>query len=567
MSSPDLSPQMSASAIAFVRLFSKGMLLIKALSLSARLRTLSEYPPAVSDMSMHPDVYAHNAPQKSPDNVMSSCNDVLLNSLCVECKSVAMHMTMVASNMKGVCGKWRENNDGRRAESAVPAANGSANPAMSLSAVISLYFFAKIGIFLLTLQGYGIINLLNDIIMIILVLNCGSSSLKYQLLDMKNDEVYDLLAKGLVERIGMETGCIKHQATGKEKVVKEMPIEDHTVGIKAVIDALLDKETGILSTLEDIEAVGHRVVHGAEEFVCSQLITDEVVKQIEKCVDLAPLHNPANLLGIKAVSAVLPSVPQVAVFDTAFHQTMPSYAYMYALPYEYYDKYRIRRYGFHGTSHKYVSAKGAKFAGLDINYSKIITCHLGNGSSIAAVVNGKSIDTSMGFTPLEGLIMGTRCGNIDPDVVTYLQEKEGLTPAQMSQVLNKKSGFLGLSCVSSDARDLNDSANEGNPKAKLTLKKLTYDITKFIGAYAAAMNGVDLIVFTGGIGENNSRLRRRICENLTYLGLKFDYDANIAKGEDTLLSLPDSKVKVALITTNEELMIARDTMNIVQNED
>ena len=403
--------------------------------------------------------------------------------------------------------------------------------------------------------------------MIILVLNCGSSSLKYQLLDMKDDEVYDLLAKGLVERIGMEVGCIKHQAAGKEKYEKEMPIEDHTVGIQAVMAALLDKEFGVLSSLEDIEAVGHRVVHGAEEFVCSQLITDKVVAQLEKCSVFAPLHNPANILGIQAVSAVLPSVPQVGVFDTAFHQTMPSYAYMYGLPFEYYEKHGIRRYGFHGTSHKYVSAKGAKFAGLDINYSKIITCHLGNGSSIAAVVNGKSIDTTMGFTPLEGLIMGTRCGSIDPEVVTYIQEKEGLSSAEMSKVLNKKSGFLGLSCVSSDARDLDAAANEGDAKAKLTLKKLTYDITKYIGAYAAAMNGVDLIVFTGGIGENNSRLRRRVCENLTYLGVKFDYDANVEKGVDTMLTLPDSKVKIALITTNEELMIARDTMHIVQNED
>lgn len=403
--------------------------------------------------------------------------------------------------------------------------------------------------------------------MIILVLNCGSSSLKYQLLDMKNDEVYDLLAKGIVERIGMETGCLKHQATGKDSFVREMPIENHTVGIKAVLDALLDKEYGVLETLEDIEAVGHRVVHGAEEFVCSQLITDEVVAQLEKCSVFAPLHNPANILGIKAVSAVLPEVPQVGVFDTAFHQTMPSYAFMYGLPYEYYEKYGIRRYGFHGTSHKYVSAKGAKFAGLDPQNSKIITCHLGNGSSIAAVVNGKSIDTTMGFTPLEGLIMGTRSGSIDPEVVTYIQEKEGLTAAQMSTILNKKSGFLGLSCVSSDARDLDDAANEGNPKAKLVLKKLTYEITKYIGAYSAAMNGVDLIVFTGGIGENNSRLRRRVCENLTYLGVKFDYDANVVRGVDTIITLPDSKVKVALITTNEELMIARDTMNIVQNEE
>ncbi len=403
--------------------------------------------------------------------------------------------------------------------------------------------------------------------MIILVLNCGSSSLKYQLLDMKDDEVYDLLAKGLVERIGMEAGCITHKAAGKDKLVREMPIADHTVGIQAVIDALLDKEFGVLSSLDDIEAVGHRVVHGAEEFVCSQLITDKVIAQLEKCSVFAPLHNPANILGIRAVSAVLPSVPQVGVFDTAFHQTMPSYAYMYALPYEYYEKYGVRRYGFHGTSHKYVSAKGAKFAGLELDYSKIITCHLGNGSSISAVLNGKSIDTTMGFTPLEGLIMGTRCGNIDPEVVTYIQEKEGLSAAEMSKVMNKKSGFLGLSGLSSDCRDLNEAANNGDERAKLTLKKLTYDITKFIGAYAAAMNGVDLIVFTGGIGENNSRLRRRICESLTYLGVKFDYDANVATGTDVMISLPDSHVKVAVITTNEELMIARDTMHIVQNED
>lgn len=403
--------------------------------------------------------------------------------------------------------------------------------------------------------------------MIILVLNCGSSSLKYQLLDMKDDEVYDLLAKGLVERIGMEVGCITHKADGKEKFVKEMPIEDHTVGIKAVIDALLDKEYGVLSNLEDIEAVGHRVVHGAEEFVCSQLITDKVVAQLEKCSVFAPLHNPANILGIRAVSEVLPSVPQVGVFDTAFHQTMPSYAYMYGLPYEYYEKYGIRRYGFHGSSHKYVSAKGARFAGLDLEYSKIITCHLGNGSSITAVQNGKSVDTTMGFTPLEGLIMGTRCGNIDPEVVTYIQEKEGLTASEMSKVMNKKSGLYGLSGISSDCRDLNEAANNGDPKAKLALKKLRYDITKFIGAYAAAMNGVDLIIFTGGIGENNSRMRRRICENLTYLGIKFDYDANVAAGQDVMITLPDSKVKVAVITTNEELMIARDTMHIVQNEE
>ena len=400
--------------------------------------------------------------------------------------------------------------------------------------------------------------------MIILVLNCGSSSLKYQLLDMKNDNVYDLLAKGLVERIGMEVGCIKHQAAGKQKIEREMPIADHTVGIKAVLEALLDKEVGVLNSLEDIEAVGHRVVHGGEEFFCSTLINEKVVEGIRKCCDVAPLHNPANLLGIEAVNAALPTVPQVAVFDTAFHQTMPDYAYLYALPYTYYEKYRVRRYGFHGTSHKYVSAKGAEFAGIDLKNSKIITCHLGNGSSVTAVQNGKSVDTSMGFTPLEGMIMGTRCGSLDPDIVTFIMEKENLTPAQMSKIMNKQSGFIGLSGLSSDCRDLNEAANAGNARAKVTLKKLTYDITKLIGAYTAAMNGVDLIVFTGGIGENNPRLRRRICENLTYLGLKFDYDRNAGeKADEMMITLPDSKVKVAVIATNEELMIARDTMHIV----
>ena len=400
--------------------------------------------------------------------------------------------------------------------------------------------------------------------MIILVLNCGSSSLKYQLLDMKNDNVYDLLAKGLVERIGMEVGCIKHQAAGKQQIEREMPIADHTVGIKAVLEALLDKEVGVLNSLEDIEAVGHRVVHGGEEFFCSALINEKVVEGIRKCCDVAPLHNPANLLGIEAVNAALPTVPQVAVFDTAFHQTMPDYAYLYALPYTYYEKYRVRRYGFHGTSHKYVSAKGAEFAGIDLKNSKIITCHLGNGSSVTAVQNGKSVDTSMGFTPLEGMIMGTRCGSLDPDIVTFIMEKENLTPAQMSKIMNKQSGFIGLSGLSSDCRDLNEAANAGNARAKVTLKKLTYDITKLIGAYTAAMNGVDLIVFTGGIGENNPRLRRRICENLTYLGLKFDYDRNAGeKADEMMITLPDSKVKVAVIATNEELMIARDTMHIV----
>ncbi len=401
--------------------------------------------------------------------------------------------------------------------------------------------------------------------MIILVLNCGSSSLKYQLLDMKNDEVYDLLAKGLVERIGSEMGGVKHQATGKEALKFEKPVPDHTVAVKAVLDCLLDKEYGVLSTLEDIEAVGHRVLHGGMEVICSKLVDEHVEAVIEKCCDLGPLHNPANLRGIRAVKEVLPTVPQVAVFDTAFHQTMPAYSYMYALPYEYFEKYGVRKYGFHGTSHRYVSAKGAKFAGLDLAHSRIITCHLGNGSSIACVENGKCIDTTMGLTPLAGLEMGTRCGSIDPAVVTYLMQKENLTPAQMDAIMNKKSGLLGLGGVSNDMRDTSAAANAGNPRAKLALKKLTHDIIKYIGSYVAEMNGVDLIVFTGGIGENNARIRRRVAENLTYLGVKFDLEANENKADEMLLTTPDSKVKIAVIATNEELVIAQDTMHIVMD--
>ena len=403
--------------------------------------------------------------------------------------------------------------------------------------------------------------------MIILVINCGSSSIKYQLLDMKSNEVYDLLAKGIAEKIGLETGRLQHTPTGKEKVVMDLPIPDHKVGMKLVLDALTDKEHGVLKSLEDIEAVGHRIVHGGEYFSDSALVDEDVLKKIEICCDFAPLHNPAHLLGIRAVQNVLPTVPQVVTFDTAYHQTMPSYAYMYALPYEYYEKYRVRRYGAHGTSHQFVAQKGAKFAGLDLENSKIITCHLGNGSSISAIVNGQVVDTSMGFTPLEGMIMGTRCGNIDANIVPYIMKKENLTPDQMTEILNKKSGFLGLSEYSSDARDLDERANNGDKKAKLVLKKLTFDIIKNIGSYVAVMNGVDLIVFTGGIGEHNSRLRRRVCENLQYLGVKFDYEANVAFGEDAMLSTPDSKVKVALITTDEEIVIARDTMRIVSSLD
>lgn len=402
--------------------------------------------------------------------------------------------------------------------------------------------------------------------MIILVINCGSSSIKYQLLDMKGDDVYTLIAKGIVEKIGLPMGIFQYAPANGEKLVQEFPIADHKVGMQLVLSALTDKEHGVLSSIEDIEAVGHRIVHGGEFFSGSALVDEDVLKKIEICCDFAPLHNPAHLLGIRAVQHVLPTVPQVVTFDTAYHQTMPEHAYMYALPYEYYEKYRVRRYGAHGTSHQFVANRGAKFCGLDINNSKIVTCHIGNGSSVSAIVNGKVIDTSMGFTPLEGMIMGTRVGNVDANVIPYIMKKENLTPDQMTEIINKKSGFLGLSGKTSDAREMDALAVAGDHKAKLVLKKLTFDLIKNIGMYVAEMNGVDLIVFTGGIGEHNNRLRRRVCENFTYLGLKFDYDANAdAWGEDALISLPDSKVKVALIATDEELVIARDTMHIVNS--
>lgn len=402
--------------------------------------------------------------------------------------------------------------------------------------------------------------------MIILVINCGSSSIKYQLLDMKGDDAYTLIAKGIVEKIGLPMGIFQYAPAGGEKIVRDLPVPDHKEGMQLVLEALTDKEHGVLASIEDIEAVGHRIVHGGEFFSGSALVDEDVLKKIEICCDFAPLHNPAHLLGIRAVQHVLPTVPQVVTFDTAYHQTMPEYAYMYALPYEYYEKYRVRRYGAHGTSHQFVANKGAKFCGIDINNSKIVTCHIGNGSSVSAIVNGKVIDTSMGFTPLEGMIMGTRVGNIDANVIPYIMKKENLTPDQMTEIINKKSGFLGLSGKTSDAREMDALAVAGDHKAKLVLKKLTFDLIKNIGMYIAEMNGVDLIVFTGGIGEHNNRLRRRVCENFTYVGLKFDYDANAdAWGNDALISLPDSKVKVALITTDEELVIARDTMHIVNS--
>ena len=399
--------------------------------------------------------------------------------------------------------------------------------------------------------------------MIILVINCGSSSIKYQLLDMKSDDVYDIIAKGIAEKIGLPEGILQYAPAGGEKIVRDIPIPDHKVGMELILSALTDPGTGVLKSLDDIEAVGHRIVQGGDFFSGSAIVDDDVISKIEFCCDFAPLHNPAHLLGIRAMQNVLPSVPQVVTFDTAFHQTMPSYAYMYGLPYEYYEKYRVRRYGAHGTSHQFVAAQGAKLAGLDLANSKIITCHLGAGSSICAIHNGKCVDTSMGFSPLEGMIMGTRVGNIDANAVIYLENKLGVTPSEMSEILNRKSGFLGVSQKTSDARELDGLANGGDPKAKLVLKKYTYDIIKNVGSYIAAMNGVDLIVFTGGIGEHNSRLRRRVLENFSFLGMKVDYEANVAFGEDAIISAEDSKVKAALICTNEELVIARDTMHLV----
>ncbi|MEG0518621.1 MAG: acetate kinase [Bacteroidales bacterium] len=399
--------------------------------------------------------------------------------------------------------------------------------------------------------------------MIILVLNCGSSSLKYQILDMKSESDYSLLAKGLVERIGLDLGDITHRVIGKDKYEIHKPIPNHTEGIKSVLDLLVDREHGVLKSLSDIQAVGHRVAHGGDLFNSSKVIHSEVIEGIEKCCELAPLHNPANLLGIQAVRSLMPGVSQVAVFDTSFHQTIPEYAYMYAIPYEYYVRDKVRRYGFHGTSHKFVAQKAAKLAGIDFNNSKIITCHLGNGGSVTAVKNGQSVDTSMGFTPVEGVVMGTRCGNIDAGIITYLQSKYEMDDNTISNVLNKKSGFLGISGISSDARDVENAAAEGNARAKLTLEMFRYSVLKYIGAYAAAMNGVDLIVFTGGIGENDPDTREAVSNDCSFLGIQFDSSVNKGlRGKDMILTKPDSKVKVATVTTNEELVIAQETMRL-----
>ncbi|AEE91593.1 acetate kinase A and propionate kinase 2 [Tepidanaerobacter acetatoxydans Re1] len=395
----------------------------------------------------------------------------------------------------------------------------------------------------------------------VLVINCGSSSLKYQLFNMKDQSV---LAKGLVERIGLEVGMLKHMPYCKDKIEVSDNIPNHKVAVKMMLDALLDKNHGVLKDISEISAVGHRVVHGAEKFSGSVKITDEVMDVLKECVAIAPLHNPPNIVGIEAAREMLPDVPMVGVFDTAFHQTMPQYAYMYGLPYELYEKYAVRRYGFHGTSHCFVSAEAAKMLNRPIEELKMITLHLGNGSSITAIKNGKSIENSMGFTPLEGIIMGTRCGNIDPAIVPFIMEKEGISPDKMNEYLNKKCGVYGISGVSSDFRDLEEAAKNGNKRADLALKMFSYQAKKFIGSYAAIMNGLDAIVFTGGIGENSATMRQMICKDMEYLGIKIDEAKNQVRGKQADISFEEAKAKALVIPTNEELMIALDTMSLVK---
>ncbi len=399
----------------------------------------------------------------------------------------------------------------------------------------------------------------------ILVINCGSSSIKYQLLDMRSEEDYSLLAKGLLEKITLPDSKITHKPTGGTPVVKTLSVPDHTIGMQVVLSMLTDPQSGVIKSFDEIDAVGHRIVQGADYFDGSVVVDEDVMEKIKICCDFAPLHNPAHILGIRAVQKVLPSVPQVVVFDTAFHQSMAPKNYMYALPYEYYQKYKVRRYGAHGTSHQYVSREGAKLAGLDINDSRIITCHIGNGSSVTAIKDGKCVDTSMGFTPLEGMIMGTRCGLIDANIVPYIMKKEGLTPDQMTDIMNKKSGFLGLSGKSSDMRDVMGYAEQGDERAQLVLDKVVLDITKLVAAYIAELNGVDLIVFTAGIAENNAWLREEVCKNFSYMGIKIDKAVNDAAHEAAIISCADSTVKVALVPTDEELMIARDTMRLTKD--
>jgi acetate kinase len=394
----------------------------------------------------------------------------------------------------------------------------------------------------------------------VLVINCGSSSLKYQLIDSESEKA---LAVGICERIGQEVGCLKHTPDGGEKVVIETPMPNHDVAVQLVLDALVDAKHGVIKSLDEISAVGHRVVHGGEKFAASTIITDEVVQAIEECNDLAPLHNPANLIGIRACQKLMKGVPMVAVFDTAFHQTMPAKAYLYGLPSEYYDNYKIRKYGFHGTSHSFVSKRAAEFAGLNIDNSKIIVCHLGNGASISAVLNGKSIDTSMGFTPLAGLVMGTRSGDIDPSIIDFIAKKENKTIDQIMNLLNKESGVQGMSKVSSDFRDINSAMDSGNQMAITAFEVFCYRVAKYIGGYVAAMNGVDVIAFTAGVGENDWKVREWVCEYLGYLGVTIDLEKNQIRGQEVMITTPDSRTKVCIIPTNEELAIARETVDLI----
>ena len=395
----------------------------------------------------------------------------------------------------------------------------------------------------------------------ILVINCGSSSLKYQVLNMDGEI---LMAKGLVERIGMDGSVITHEKIGEDKWGNEVPMESHKEAIKQVLDAIVDPDHGVLSDMSELGAVGHRVVHAGEKFASSVMITPEVIAALEECVDLAPLHNPPNLLGIEACQELMPNTPMVGVFDTAFHQTMPPESFIYAIPYEMYTKHGIRRYGFHGTSHKYVAQRAAELLNNNLDEMKIITCHLGNGASVSAIKYGKCIDTSMGFTPLEGLVMGTRSGDIDPAIVTYMRQKENLEQGQANEILNKKSGVLGISGISSDFRDIEAAAEEGNERAILALKVFAHKVRFYIGAYIAEMNGVDAIVFTAGVGENDISMRDIICNNLGNLGIKLDVVKNRVRGKEMVISRDDSPVSILLIPTNEELMIARDTKAIVE---
>ena len=401
--------------------------------------------------------------------------------------------------------------------------------------------------------------------MIVLVLNCGSSSIKYQVIDI-NEQSNALLAKGLVDRIGLAEGSLTHKPTGKDKFEKHMPIADHTTGISLVLEALTDATHGVIADLAEVKAVGHRVAHGGEFFKSSVVVDEQAKENIRSLFEIAPLHNPANLEGILSIEKVLPGIPQVAVFDTSFHQTIPAINYLYALPYEYYDKYRVRKYGFHGTSHKYVAKVGAELTGVDFENSKIITCHIGNGGSITAVLNGKSYDTSMGFSPLDGLVMGTRCGQVDASAVTYIGEREGMNYAELNSMMNKKSGVYGMTGISSDMRDIDAAYKAGNEKAIVARDMYYNRVKKFVAEYAAEMGGVDLVIFTGGVGENSSDLRRWVCKDMEFMGIQIDDSINDAThGDNAIISTADAKVKVAVIATNEELVIATDTYQLTKN--